>query len=252
LGKALDLDTEQVDRLAKVMSHFEWVDTKDSIDRQIREAGFDATHPTLRLFADLWRRIQHLPRHLGQHSGGMVICQGRLDEVVPLENASMPGRVVVQWDKDDCADLGIVKVDLLGLGMMAVLQDALETINGAQSAAPAARAEGESASPEARASGGGAPRAVKMMAVLQDSLEIINGARLATPERIGERARGAERGEGAPASDALGGVQGRPRAATPLLARRSPVFSLPRVAPARSCLARSRLSPLSGGTAHRD
>jgi len=130
VGKVLDLDAGQVDRLAKVMSHFEWVDPKDSISKQIREAGFDEAHPTLRLFADLWRRIQHLPRHLGQHSGGMVICRGRLDEVVPLENASMPGRVVVQWDKDDCADLGIVKVDLLGLGMMAVLQDALEIING--------------------------------------------------------------------------------------------------------------------------
>ena len=74
--------------------------------------------------------MQDLPRHLGQHSGGMVICQGRLDAVVPLENASMPGRVVVQWDKDDCADMGIVKVDLLGLGMMAVLQDALAIVNG--------------------------------------------------------------------------------------------------------------------------
>ena len=59
----------------------------------------------------------------------MVICRGRLDEVVPLESAAMPGRVVVQWDKDDCADMGIVKVDLLGLGMMAVLQDALELVN---------------------------------------------------------------------------------------------------------------------------
>ena len=74
--------------------------------------------------------MQDLPRHLGQHSGGMVVCQGRLDEVVPLENASMPGRVVVQWDKDDCADLGIVKVDLLGLGMMAVLEEALVIVNG--------------------------------------------------------------------------------------------------------------------------
>ena len=78
---------------------------------------------------DLWTRMQDLPRHLGQHSGGMVICQGQLDSVVPLENASMPGRVVVQWDKDDCADMGIVKVDLLGLGMMAVLQDALALVN---------------------------------------------------------------------------------------------------------------------------
>ena len=72
--------------------------------------------------------LQDLPRHLGQHSGGMVICQGQLDSVVPLEPATMPGRVVVQWDKEDCADMGIVKVDLLGLGMMAVLEDCLVLI----------------------------------------------------------------------------------------------------------------------------
>jgi error-prone DNA polymerase len=84
----------------------------------------------VRLFARLWREMLDLPRHLGQHSGGMVICQGQLDTVVPLENASMPGRVVVQWDKDDCADMGIVKVDLLGLGMMAVLQDSIALVNG--------------------------------------------------------------------------------------------------------------------------
>jgi error-prone DNA polymerase len=83
----------------------------------------------MRTFASLWLRIQDLPRHLGQHSGGMVVCQGTLDAVVPLEPASMPGRVVVQWDKDDCADMGIVKVDLLGLGMMAVLQDAIALVN---------------------------------------------------------------------------------------------------------------------------
>src|SRR5207249_380300 len=65
-------------------------------------------------------------RHLGQHSGGMIICQGQLDSIVPLENASMAGRTVAQWDKEDCEDLGIVKVDLLGLGMMSVLQDAIE------------------------------------------------------------------------------------------------------------------------------
>lgn len=73
----------------------------------------------------LYHQIHGLPRHLGQHSGGMVICQGQLDRIVPLENASMPGRVVGQWDKDDCEDLGIVKVDFLGLGMMAVLQETL-------------------------------------------------------------------------------------------------------------------------------
>lgn len=69
-----------------------------------------------------------LPRHLGQHSGGMVICEGQLDSIVPLQPASMPGRVIVQWDKEDCADMGIIKVDLLGLGMMAVLKESLDLI----------------------------------------------------------------------------------------------------------------------------
>src|SRR6202451_4581583 len=76
-------------------------------------------------FFELCVMAQDLPRHLGQHSGGMVVCQNQLDSVVPLEPASMPGRVVVQWDKEDCADLGLIKVDLLGLGMMAVLEDTL-------------------------------------------------------------------------------------------------------------------------------
>ena len=75
--------------------------------------------------------IQDLPRHLGQHSGGMVICQGQLDSVVPLEPATMPGRVVIQWDKEDCADMGIIKVDLLGLGMMAVLEESIQLIRDA-------------------------------------------------------------------------------------------------------------------------
>ncbi|MEO5717549.1 MAG: OB-fold nucleic acid binding domain-containing protein, partial [Chthoniobacterales bacterium] len=77
-------------------------------------------------FVRLYQSIYGLPRHLGQHSGGMIICQDKLSSFVPLENASMPGRVVAQWDKDDCEDLGIVKVDLLGLGMMSVMQDTFE------------------------------------------------------------------------------------------------------------------------------
>ncbi len=129
VGKALAIEPERIDRLAKAMNHFEWTDPKDTLARQIGDVGLALDDPRIRLFSDLWQRIQDLPRHLGQHSGGMVICQGRLDEVVPLERAAMPGRVVVQWDKDDCADMGIVKVDLLGLGMMAVLQDALEVVN---------------------------------------------------------------------------------------------------------------------------
>jgi error-prone DNA polymerase len=93
-----------------------------------RNAGFDIQHPRIAKYLELCMRIQDLPRHLGQHSGGMVICQGQLNQVVPLERASMPGRTVVQWDKEDCADLGIIKVDLLGLGMMAVMKDCLELI----------------------------------------------------------------------------------------------------------------------------
>jgi error-prone DNA polymerase len=132
VGKALSIEPGMVDKLAKVMNHFEFVDPNETLTRNLAEVGMDGADPAIQLFGTLWQQIQDLPRHLGQHSGGMVICQGRLDEVVPLENASMPDRVVIQWDKDDCADMGIVKVDLLGLGMMAVLQDALEVVNGAE------------------------------------------------------------------------------------------------------------------------
>ena len=131
VGKALAMEPVMVDKLAKVMNHFEFVDPDDTLARHLKDVGMDGAQPTIQLFGALWQQIQDLPRHLGQHSGGMVICQGRLDEVVPLENASMPGRVVIQWDKDDCADMGIVKVDLLGLGMMAVLQDAITLVDGA-------------------------------------------------------------------------------------------------------------------------
>ena len=129
VGKALSLDAAEIDRLAKTMHHFEFTDPHETFGRNAEAAGLSLDRPRMRTFAELWRRIQDLPRHLGQHSGGMVICQGELDAVVPLEPATMPGRVVVQWDKDDCADMGIVKVDLLGLGMMAVLQDAIALVN---------------------------------------------------------------------------------------------------------------------------
>src|SRR5687767_12561281 len=129
VGKALSLDATQVDTLAKIMNNFEFTDPNETLGRNMTAAGLSLDMPRMRAFAELWTRIQDLPRHLGQHSGGMVVSQGQLDSVVPLEPASMPGRVVIQWDKDDCADMGIVKVDLLGLGMMAVLQDAIELVN---------------------------------------------------------------------------------------------------------------------------
>jgi error-prone DNA polymerase len=129
VGKALSLNEEQIDRLAKVMHHFEYRDPNETLARNMELTGLAMDTPRVQMFAELWSSIQDLPRHLGQHSGGMVVCQGQLDSVVPLEPASMPDRVVIQWDKDDCADMGIVKVDLLGLGMMAVLQDAIELVN---------------------------------------------------------------------------------------------------------------------------
>ncbi|PYV14263.1 MAG: error-prone DNA polymerase, partial [Acidobacteria bacterium] len=128
VGKALGFDEATVGRLSSLVRVWEWKDPKDTPERQFREAGLDIADPRIRNFFELFQEVQDLPRHLGQHSGGMVICQGQLDSVVPLEPASMPGRVVVQWDKDDCADMGILKVDLLGLGMMAVLEETLVRI----------------------------------------------------------------------------------------------------------------------------
>ena len=128
VGKALGFDGETLDRLAGLVSSWEYKDPGDTLERQFRDAGFDLRHPRMRKFFELCVAVQDLPRHLGQHSGGMVICQGQLDSVVPLEPATMPGRVVVQWDKEDCADMGIIKVDLLGLGMMAVLEDSITLI----------------------------------------------------------------------------------------------------------------------------
>ncbi|MGD9765369.1 MAG: DNA polymerase III subunit alpha [Candidatus Binatia bacterium] len=128
IGKVLGFSEAQVDRLSKLLNRFEFRDDMDELPVQLRAGGVDPRAPRVGLLVDLVARIQNLPRHLGQHSGGMVIAAGCLDEVVPLEPASMPGRVVVQWDKDDCADLGIIKVDLLGLGMMAVLEEAIPLI----------------------------------------------------------------------------------------------------------------------------
>jgi error-prone DNA polymerase len=128
IGKALSFDPETLGRLAGLVGAWEYKDENDTLERHFRDAGFDVQHPKIRKFFELCVKVQDLPRHLGQHSGGMVVCQGQLDSVVPLEPASMPGRVVVQWDKEDCADMGIVKVDLLGLGMMAVLEDSLKLI----------------------------------------------------------------------------------------------------------------------------
>lgn len=133
VGKALGFDDATLGRLSKLSRRGYWEYEEEHAsawtpERQFREAGVDLEQPRVRKFLELIGAIQDLPRHLGQHSGGMVICQDQLDSVVPLQPATMPGRVVVQWDKEDCADLGLIKVDLLGLGMMAVLKDSLALI----------------------------------------------------------------------------------------------------------------------------
>ncbi len=125
IGKALSLPTDVLDRFSSLFHSGDFPHTLE-LEDQFRQSGLDQAHPRARACVELFQAVRGLPRHLGQHSGGMVFCQNRLDSVVPLENSSMPGRSVIQWDKDDCEELGIVKVDLLGLGMMAVIQDTLE------------------------------------------------------------------------------------------------------------------------------
>ena len=128
VGKALGFEQDTLSRLVGLVGNWEWKGPNDTLAHQFQHAGFDIYHRRISKYLEICMRIQDLPRHLGQHSGGMVICQGQLNRVVPIERASMPGRNVVQWDKEDCADLGIIKVDLLGLGMMAVLKDCLDLV----------------------------------------------------------------------------------------------------------------------------
>ncbi len=125
VGKALNLSPDILNRFANLYANGDFPHTLD-LQAQMEKSGLPKSHPRAAAFAALCSAMRGLPRHLGQHSGGMIICQGKLDKIVPLENAAMPNRVVAQWDKDDCEDLGIIKVDFLGLGMMSVLQDTVE------------------------------------------------------------------------------------------------------------------------------
>lgn len=127
MGKVLGIDENTLTRLS-ALGIWEWKDPNDTADERFKQARLDITNSKIAVYRDLYQRVQDRPRHLSQHSGGMIVCQGQLDSVVPLEPATMPGRVVVQWDKEDCADLGLIKIDLLGLGMMAVLKDSIALI----------------------------------------------------------------------------------------------------------------------------
>ena len=128
VGKTFGFGTEVLDRLSRLNSHYETY-KGDELERRLKEEGFDAAEDhRLKKFSELYHKILDFPRHLGQHSGGMVVSLNRLDSIVPIEPASMDDRTIIQWDKDDCEALKIVKIDLLGLGMMAVLRDSITLI----------------------------------------------------------------------------------------------------------------------------
>jgi error-prone DNA polymerase len=135
VGKALGLDLAQVDKLARGM---QWWDGQRIDPDRIRASGFDPEDPVIARLIALAAEILGFPRHLSQHVGGFVIARGRLDELVPIENAAMPDRTVIEWDKDDLDALGLLKVDVLGLGMLSALRRAFQLINefGGSSAAP--------------------------------------------------------------------------------------------------------------------
>jgi error-prone DNA polymerase len=125
VGKVFGFPDDALDRFSSLFHGGDLPQTIEMED-QLRMAGVSRDHPRLTALLDTCRRVKGLPRHLGQHSGGMVMSSEGLDSFVPLENARMPGRSVLQWDKSDIEDMGLLKVDLLGLGMMAALQDAVE------------------------------------------------------------------------------------------------------------------------------
>ncbi|WP_438483548.1 DNA polymerase III subunit alpha [Oleiharenicola lentus] len=125
VGKVLGFDNDALDRYSNLYANGDFPETLD-VTEQLKMSGIAANHPRAATLFRLYGMIKGLPRHLGQHPGGMVICQGGLDKVVPLEQATMPDRSICQWDKVGCEDLGIVKIDFLGLGMMAVMQDTFE------------------------------------------------------------------------------------------------------------------------------
>jgi error-prone DNA polymerase len=135
MGKVLGFEPDAIDRLSKVLSTLSLREDLDETRAVLREGGVDPEARRVRQLLALVERVRGLPRHLGQHTGGIVIAAGRLDAVVPIEPAAMEDRRVIQWDKDDCADLGIIKIDLLGLGMLNALESAIGLVRRHQGVA---------------------------------------------------------------------------------------------------------------------
>jgi error-prone DNA polymerase len=126
VGKALGMSLDQVDRLARSMA---WWDGRRIKPERLAEAGFDPANPVIAQLAELAQELIGFPRHLSQHSGGFVIARDRLDRLVPIENAAMADRTVIQWDKDDLDALGLLKIDVLALGMLSCVRRALDHLH---------------------------------------------------------------------------------------------------------------------------
>ncbi len=144
VGKALGLDPVQVDGLAKSRA---WWDHWRIDPDKLAADGFDAASPVIRQLCEIVNALVGFPRHLSQHTGGFVIARGSLERLVPIENAAMPERSVIQWDKDDLEALGLLKVDVLALGMLSAIRRALEMI-GAGRDAPFGMADVPDGDPE--------------------------------------------------------------------------------------------------------
>jgi len=127
VGKALGLNLDVVDLLAKSMA---WWDKKEEIPARLRAAGLDPDSQVAEQFLYFVSEILGFPRHLSQHVGGFVISRGTLAQLVPVENAAMEDRTVIQWDKDDLEALGLLKIDVLALGMLTAIRKALQAVNG--------------------------------------------------------------------------------------------------------------------------
>ena len=126
VGKALGLPLEAVDRAAK---NLHWSEGPETLALRLQEVGFDPQARVVQQWLELSQTLQGFPRHLSQHTGGFVLARGALCRMVPIENASMPERSIIQWDKDDLDALGLMKVDVLALGMLTALRKSLDFIS---------------------------------------------------------------------------------------------------------------------------
>ncbi|NIM71183.1 MAG: DNA polymerase III subunit alpha [Xanthomonadales bacterium] len=132
VGKALGFSLDQVDHLARNVS---WWDQPEQLAQRLRERGLDPDNPRVRQLRHLVQCLCRFPRHLSQHVGGFVISEHPLARLVPVENAAMPGRTIIQWDKDDLETVGLLKVDCLALGMLTAIRRCLELLNEQQASA---------------------------------------------------------------------------------------------------------------------